>query len=136
MAPDLDAVRRELVDLAEQLAATPADDFARRMDIRSRQEELREIVRTHLVAGDLLSADQLRRQIGLLRDQIERHHGNRLSASSGPQTGMGGGIDPKALHEMHRRMDAAADLEGMRRRLRHLEDQLSAYEAGSDDSGR
>ncbi len=47
---------------------------------------------------------------------------------AGAQTGQGGGVDPKIVHDMNRRMDAAPNLDGvnaeiarLRRRLTHLE---------------
>lgn len=126
---DLDDVRRELAVLAERLAALPADAFSERLDIRGRQAELREIVRRHAVAGDLLGADQIRRRIAVVRRQIEAHYGNRLSTRVGPQTGMGGGLDPAVTHEMNRKMDALADIEGLRKELRQLQDRLASFES-------
>lgn len=125
---DLDAVRLELIALADQLDGLAPDAFAERLTVRERQAELREVVRNHVVAGDLFSADQVGRQIDLLKSRISAHYGNRLSSISGPSTGFGGGIEPRALHEMNRRMDAAADIEGMKKELRRLEDQLAAFE--------
>ena len=132
--PDLDEVRRELIELAERLEALAPGAFTARVDVRERQAELREIVRRYAIAGDLLSADQIRRQIDLLKARITAHYGLRLSSRSGPSTGYGGGIEPRALHEMNRRMDAAADIDGMKRKLRQLEDRLAAFELseGSD----
>ena len=90
------------------------------------KEELREAVRTIALAGDILSADQIERRITELRSRIEAHFGNRLSSSSGPQTGLGGGIDPKHLHQMNRAMDAANNIDRLKEELRKLEDRLAA----------
>ena len=120
----LDDIRRELSVLAERLDTLPGDAFAERLELRMRQDELRDLVRRHAVAGDLMSADQLERRIADLRRRIESHYGNRLSHSSGPQTGLGGGLDPKYLHEMNRAMDEANDIEGLKTELRKLEDRL------------
>ena len=126
---DLDDIRTELIVLAERLQRLPADAFNERLTIRMRQEELREAVRTaqtHALAGDMMSADQIERRIDGLRERIRQHYGNRLSSSSGPQSGMGGGLDPKYLHQMNRAMDAANDITGKKDELRHLEERLAA----------
>lgn len=128
---DLDEIRRELASLAERLIDVPESAIAERTEIIERQRELRAIVRERVTAGDLLSADQLERSIEVLRRQIADHYGNRLSHSSGPQTGLGGGLDPKQLHEMNRKMDALADIDGMKKRLRTLEDRLAAMRRSS-----
>ena len=123
---DLDDIRRELVVLAERLDSLPADAFDERLTAKMRQSELRDAVRNIGLAGDILSADQLERQIATLRSRIESHYGNRISHSSGAQTGLGGGLDPKYLHEMHRAMDAAVDIGRLKDELRRLEDKLAA----------
>ncbi len=130
--PDLDAVRLELIEVADRLENLPSDALAERADARRRQAELREFVRKNFVAGDFLSADQLGRQIELLKTRITAHYGNRLSNLSGPSTGYGGGIEPRALHEMNRQMDAAADIDGMKCKLRELENRMAAFESSED----
>lgn len=120
----LDDIRRELMVLAERLDRLPTDAFDERLDVRMRQDELREIVRRHAVAGDLMSADQLERRVTELRSRIEAHYGNRIAHSSGPQTGLGGGLDPKYLFQMNRAMDEAGDIDGLKEELRKLEDRL------------
>lgn len=120
----LDEIRRELTLLAERLDRLPKDAFGERLTVRMRQDELREIVRRHALAGDIMSADQLERRITELRSQIEDHYGNRLAHSSGPQTGLGGGLDPKYLFQMNRAMDEAGDIDGLKAQLRKLEDRL------------
>ncbi len=120
----LDDIRRELTLLAERLDRLPDDAFEERLQIRMRQDELRDVVRRHAVAGDLMSADQLERRIDDLRNRIQAHYGNRIAHSSGPQTGLGGGLDPKYLFQMHRATDGAGDIEGLKEELRKLEDRL------------
>ncbi len=134
---DLDAIRHELIELADRLDNLEPDAFAERLTVRERQAELREIVRNHIVAGDLLSADQVGRQIDLLKSRINAHYANRLSSMSGPSTGFGGGIEPRALHEMNRRMDVSADIEGMKKELRRLENQMAAFNSArtEEDAG-
>jgi hypothetical protein len=99
---DLDDIRTELTVLADRLERLPTEAFNERLTIRMRQDELRDWARTlqtNALAGDIMSADQLERRIGMLRERIRQHYGNRLSSSSGPQSGMGGGLDPNQRHE-------------------------------------
>lgn len=129
---DLDDIRRELTVLAERLDALPRDAYDERLTVKMRQSELREAARRIAMAGDILSADQLERQIEVLRSRIEAHYGNRLSHSSGPQSGMGGGLDPRYLHEMNRAMDAIGDIDRRKAELRRLEDRLAAMRRSGD----
>ncbi len=123
---DLDDIRRELIVLAEQLDSLPEDAFEERLTAKMRQTELRDAVHKIGLAGDILSADQLERQIATLRSRIEAHYANRISHSSGAQTGLGGGLDPKILHWMNRAMDATGDIDRLKEELRRLENKLAA----------
>lgn len=126
---DFNLLLRELDDVKRQLAETDATDFARRATLRERETELREEVRSFSQGWtDHLSIDQLRRRIGVLEQQIEAHYGNRLPHTSGGQTGFGGGLDPRYLHEMNRAMDKSGDIEGKKAELRRLKDQLTRLE--------
>ncbi|MDH3729923.1 MAG: hypothetical protein OES13_02185 [Acidimicrobiia bacterium] len=127
---DLDEVLVELSDVAAKLSDLPVDALEERFHLRQRQEELRAISRQLLSEkGDLLSADELQVQLGRLEEERDRYLSEtRLSHSAGAQTGQGGGIDPKVVHDMHRSMDKAFDLDGvnaeidrLRRRLARLE---------------
>ncbi|MDH3499218.1 MAG: hypothetical protein OEM97_03770 [Acidimicrobiia bacterium] len=131
---ELAAIRHELAAIQDRLLELPSDAFGERFELRARQDELRERVRVGVVAGDILSADQLRQRIARLERTITAHYGNRLSHISGPQTGQGGGIDPVQLHEMHRRMDAAAQIDDTKANLRKLRDRLAAMERGDTSS--
>ncbi len=119
---ELDEVQRALVDC-------DPTDFGRRQDLKDRETALRDEIRgfSHEWT-DHLSIDQLRRRIKEVEGQLEDHFGNRLSHTSGGQTGFGGGLDPKYLHAMNRAMDKSGDLEGKRAELRRLKDQLARLE--------
>lgn len=123
---DLDDIRRELAILGERLEQLPDDAFGERLTIRTRQRDLRVAVQSIALAGDLMSADQLERRIDFIRSRIKAHYGNRLTTSSGPQTGMGGGLDPKYLHQMNRAMDKANNIDALKKELRKLDDRLAA----------
>lgn len=125
---ELSTIRAQLVEIQDRLLELPADAFSERIELRARQDELRERVRSKALAGDILSADQIKRRIADLEKTIETHSANRLSHISGPQTGLGGGIDPKHLHEMNRRMDELARIEDLKTQLRRLRDRLAAME--------
>lgn len=118
----LDVIRNELAHIQDRLI--DSDDLGIRAALKARQEELRSEARTLALHGDILGADQIRRQIERLEQQVAAHYRNRLSSSSGPQTGMGGGMDPRVLHEMNRAMDEAADITSLERQLKSLKDRL------------
>jgi len=120
---------RELAAVQEELAATATDQFSRRQELAERENELRLELRLFGDSWtDHLSIDQLRRKIDEVKRRLTDHYGNRLSHTSGGQSGFGGGLDPKFLHQMHRAMDRAADLESMEAELARLKDRLAKLE--------
>ncbi len=120
---------RELDEVQAELRDTPKDQFARRQDLRDREEALRdEMRRLASEWTDHLSIDQLRRRIAVVENRLAEHYGNRLPHTSGPQTGLGGGLDPVYLHWMNRAMDKAADLPAIKAELARLKDQLAKLE--------
>ena len=119
---EFNAVQEELSQLAEA-------DFARRQDLRDRETELRGDLRKFSAENtDDMSIDQLKRLIASVERRLEEHYGNRLSHTSGAQTGYGGGLDPKVLHRMHRAMDEAGDLPAIKAELTRLKDKLANLE--------
>ena len=120
---DPDAIRQQLAEVADQLARLPEDAFEERFQLRQRQEGLRAQAREALATtGDLLSADEARSRLEQLKGQRQRFlDDTRLSHLAGAQTGQGGGIDPKYVHDMHRRMDEAFDLDGVNAAIARLE---------------
>ena len=120
---------RELDDVQRQLADADPTDFTLRQDLKDRETALRAEIRDFSQGWtDHLSIDQLRRRIREVEGQIEDHYGNRLSHTSGGQSGFGGGLDPQYLHAMHRAMDKSGDLKGKKAELRRLKDQLTRLE--------
>lgn len=111
---DVDKVFRVLSDVAARLSALPEDALEERFALRQRQEELRAVSRDLLArTGDILSADELRMQLRQLEAERDRFFTDtRMSHAAGGQTGLGSGIDPKYVHEMHRRMDEASTSQG------------------------
>jgi hypothetical protein len=126
---DLDVILAELSDVAAKLSDLPDDAFAERFELRQRQEELRAASREMLAeSGDILSADEARMQLKRLEAERDQYLGTRLSHSAGAQTGQGGGIDPKYVHDMHRRMDAAFDLDSVNAEIDRLKTRLAKLE--------
>jgi hypothetical protein len=120
---------RELTRVQDELRGVPKADYARRQDLHDREDEPRVELRS-LGAGwtDHFSIDQLKRRIADTERRIIDHFGNRLSHTSGAQTGYGGGLDPQILHWMHRAMDKAGELPAMKAELARLKDQLAKLE--------
>ncbi len=120
---------RELAAVQDELAATAPDDFARRQELIEREGALRLELRSFRDSWtDHLSIDQLQHRIADVKRRLADHYGNRLSHTSGGQSGFGGGLDPKYLHQMHRAMDRAADLDAMQAELARLKDRLAKLE--------
>lgn len=120
---------RELARVQDELRTVPHDEYAKRQDLRDREDELRAELRSFGADWtDHFSIDQLRRRIADTERRIKDHYGNRLSHTSGAQTGYGGGLDPQILHWMHRAMDKAGDLPAMKAELARLKDQLVKLE--------
>ncbi len=130
-APDFTETLRSLTDVQAALAELADDDFDRRQELHEREKTLRAALRSFSAPGtDEDSIDQLKRSIAEAERRIEDHFGNRLSHTSGAQTGYGGGLDPKYLHQMNRAMDSANDLAGMKAELSRLKDKLKTLESG------
>ena len=117
---------REFNAVQEELSRLPETDFARRQELGDREEELRgELRRFSVEHTDDMSIDQLKRLITSVEGRLRDHYSNRLSHTSGAQTGYGGGLDPKVLHRMHRAMDEAGDLPALKAELARLKDKLA-----------
>jgi len=120
---------RKLTDVQDELRRTPPAEHTRRRDLRDREEAVRSELRSFSADWtDHLSIDQIKRRITVVERQLEDHYGNRLSHTSGGQSGFGGGLDPKYLHWMHRAMDSANDLPGMKAELARLRLELARLE--------
>lgn len=121
----LEDILAELSQVQDELLATASDDFATRASLSGRQDTLRqEASRARSTATDDMDADQLQRHVEHLEQEIVRHLESRPSSSAGAQTGLGGGIDPQYLHDMHRKMAKSFDLDGKKRELQLLKARL------------
>lgn len=132
MTQDLDAIRRELARINDELAE-PSDgvDFRRRMDLKERQQELRTTARD---AADLADPEALMRRAEELERRLEDLAKRRLSGSSVGGTGGqgGGGVDPYEASELNRRIDEGSGLAELRAELDRIRARLSRLEASGD----
>lgn len=120
---------RLLSDVTARLETIPADAYGERITLREEERELRGRLRE---AGNLLSGpedlESLRRRIREIEHRIEAAVGNRLSASAAAQTGRGGGIDPRDVHMLNRKLDAAAGMANLRKERDRLRARLTSLE--------
>ena len=121
---------RLLSDVTARLETLPADAYGERVTLRQEERELRGRLRE---AGNALSGPEdiasLRRRIREIERRIDAALGNRLSASAAAQTGRGGGIDPRYVHMMNRKLDAAAGMDDLKKERDRLRFRLSSLEA-------
>ena len=120
----------ELSAVQARLSELPKDAHEERFQLREHQKELRELSRRQLAQlGDLLSADEVRTRLRQLESQREQYlNDTRLSHLAGAQTGQGGGIDPKIVHDMHRNMDESFNLDGLTAEIKRLRRRLATLE--------
>ena len=130
---DLDAVNRELAEVFDALNNTPADDFAARPALRTRQDKLRELaVRFRVDADEQRSTEDLRRELAAREAQVTAIYGAAMEQIS--QSGGGGGDfgSPVAAAEggltaKGRESQGAAEVRSRIARLREI---LAARDAG------
>ena len=125
---EIDDVLSELAALEDELLAADEDDFALRLELRQRQEELRARARELAAEHTPESEEQLHRKLEHLKRRRDEHVATRLPQSSAAQTGMGGGIDPGYVHEMNRAMAETFGLEELETEIRRLEEELAEYD--------
>lgn len=86
-ARDLDSINRELAEVVDALNATPSDHFAARHELRTRQDQLRELAAGFRVdADDQRSTEDLRRELTARETQVTAIYGaamEQISQSSG-----------------------------------------------------
>jgi len=132
-AHDLDAVNRELAEIVDALSKTPADDFAARHALRTRQDKLRELaVQFRVDADEQRSTEDLRRELAAREAQVTAIYGAAMEQVS--QSGGGGGDfgSPVAAAEggltaRGRQSQGAAEVRSRIARLRAI---LAAREEG------
>jgi phage terminase small subunit len=117
----LEVILADLASVQDELISVASDDFATRAELSNRQDALRrEAAEAREAVPDYLTVEQLEADIAHLEAEILAHLESRPAASSGAQTGFGGGIDPQYLHGMHREMAKSFGLEEKQKRLQLL----------------
>ena len=120
MEPTLDQVRHELANIHEELLSLPADDFERRAELQSRQNELRQLS-AELVEGlPLHDAEILKSAYKRLQELRDRMIEERLSASSTGGDSAWGGLSV-ALNEA---IDSGVGTAEIEERLKEIIEQL------------
>lgn len=122
MEPNLDQVRHELADIHEELLALPADDFDRRAQLQSRQNELRQLS-AQLVEGlPLHDAEILKAAYERLHQLRDRMIEERLGASSTGGDSVWGGVTV-ALNQA---IDEGMGTDEIEARLKEILEQLDS----------
>lgn len=122
---DVEAVRRELVEIMDRLAALPADAYDERSRLRDRREALRARA-AGLAVPDETDRDRMLERVAFLERRRDEILERTVSRSAGAQTGMGGGIDPEYVHRLNRDIKdggGLAEVDAELRRLRRLLDE-------------
>lgn len=131
---ELDAINRELAEVVDALNATPADDFARRHELRKRQDELREeAARFRVDADESRPTEDLARELAALEAQRERiiESGIDLVTQAGGGSRTGGSYVSAGEIALNRGVKEAAglrDIETRIAKLRRLLDLRSSTE--------
>jgi hypothetical protein len=122
MEPTLEQVRTELAEIHEELIALPPEDFGHRADLRTRQNELRQL------SGELIQGEPLHNRKALeaaytrlqdVRDRLLEHHLSHSSTSVGDA-----GIDSAFVNAVNKAMDSGLGLDDVEARIGEILAQL------------
>lgn len=127
----VDEIFAGLTEIQRRLDALPVDALQERADLAERRAELQ--LRARVVALDAVTDSEIESKLRRLRKEFDKRMQGRLGHSAAGQTGLGGGIDPKHVHELNRRMDEATDVASLRAEIAHLEQRLAARTAEEDE---
>lgn len=135
---DLDAINRELAEVVDALNATPADDFAVRHELHTRQDALREMAAQYQRdADESRSTDDLHRELAAREAQIASIYGSameQVAQSSGGGPG-GGALTAAAEGGLVAKGREASGAPAIRARIARLR-QLLAERDDAGPSGR
>jgi hypothetical protein len=122
--PTLDQVRAELAEIHEELLRLPPDDFARRAELRERQQELRQLSHRMLEGIPLHDAEILRaafERLSEVRDRLLEQHLSWSSTSVGDA-----GIEGEFTAAINKAMDAGLGVDEIEARLKEILEQLKS----------
>ncbi len=124
MEPTLDQVREELAHIHDELLELPTDDFDRRAQLKSRQNELRQLS-ARLVEGlplhDAATLNAAYERLHEVRDHLIEE---RLGASSSGGDSVWGGISVA----LNKAIDEGVGTAEIEDRLKEILDQLRVSE--------
>jgi hypothetical protein len=126
MANDLtlDEVLAEMVRVRRELAELARSAYERRNALHARLAELRGLA-ADAREPSATDVEALHSRLRRLESELERWLGSRVSQSAAAQTGRGGGIDPRFVHQLNRAIDkgtGVAELKAEIRKIRALLD--------------
>lgn len=123
MEMNLDQVRTELAQIHDELLQIPADDFARRVELQERQNELRQLSRKLIEKEPVHNRAALEAayaRLEELRDHLlDRHVSPFYSTSVGDA-----GIESTFTDAVNKAMDAGDGLDEVEARIQEILDQM------------
>lgn len=123
MEPTLDQVRQELTDIHEELLSLPADDFERRVELKDRQNELRQLSHRLVEGQPLYDAEALRaafNRLAALRDHLLE---KRLSESAATSVG-DAGIESDFTSVVNKAIESGLGIDEVEARLKEIIEQM------------
>lgn len=130
----LEDINRELAEVIDELNATPADDLARRHELRKRQDELRELAASYRVdADEQRSSEDLARELAALEAQRDKiiESGIDLVTQAGGGSRTGGSYVSSGEISLNRDVREAAGLGDIESRIARLRQLLEARQTDS-----
>jgi hypothetical protein len=122
MEPNLDQVREELAAIHDELLGLPVDDFDRRAELKSRQNELRQLSAKLVEGLPLHDAATLKAAYERLHSVRDHLIEERLGASSSGGDSVWGGISVA----LNRAIDEGVGTAEIERRLKEILGQLQS----------
>ncbi|MFQ5524184.1 MAG: hypothetical protein ACE5F5_11510 [Acidimicrobiia bacterium] len=122
--PTLDQVRAELAEIHEELLRLPPEDYARRSQLRERQQELRQLSHKLIEGMPLHDKEMLRaafQRLSEVRDRLLEQHLSYASTSVGDA-----GIESEFTAAINKAMDAGLGVDEIEARLEEILEQLKS----------
>lgn len=136
---DINEINRQLAAVVDELNATPSTDFARRHELRTRQDELRELAAQHRTDfDDSRSSADLEAELAARRAQLDAlaEAGIDLVTQAGGGSGTAGSYTSASEGALNAKIREANDADTIRARIAKLEELLRRrrHEAAGDES--
>ena len=123
MEPTLDQVRKELTDIHEELLSLPSDAYDRRVELKERQNELRQLSHKLVEGQPLHDAEVLRAAFKRLEEVRDRLLEKRIS--TGATTSVGdAGIESEFTALVNSAIDSGLGLDEVEARLEEIIQQM------------